>query len=959
MQRAWYGARVHDRIAVSLVVSSTPGASNGALVGGSAAPTQAGSDPGTDGPSRSMAGDIVPSSGTSIGRYVVLSRLGSGGMGVVYVAYDPELDRKVALKVLRRPIDGSTAKRARQLREAQALARLTHPNVVTVYDAGSWQDHTFLAMELVEGQTLSQWSRGVTRTWREVLAVMIEAGRGLVAAHAANIVHRDFKPDNVMVADDGRVLVMDFGLARALEVSDSGELSVDGLVRPLPGLDVATQWAARGTPGYMAPEQHAGGDGDERIDQFGFCVTLWQMAYGERPHPGESVAETVRAVSDGTLRDPPAQRRVPAWLRRAIVRGLQPRPAERWPSMQALLDALQRGQTASRRRWIGFAAAAAALGLLTAGAFYKRAHDEAVQHCITTAETIAQAWPGTDDAAREELTAAFAATGLGYGPDAATRTAKWLDDWTDDWRQLRQQVCDAERIDGPSTQTEASRVCLEEGRVALATLVETLRGADADVVRRSIGAAAGLPHVAPCGDPKALAQMPSLPQGQDAERVAEIKADLGRGRSLRATGKYAESRDLAVAALARARDLGWPPLVATALRDAGHAAGALKDADAAEPWLEEAYLVALATGADATAVDAATELVSVVGIDAGRPADGRRWGKIAAALLERMDDVEGLDAARLDLKIARIDRAAGDYDAAIERLERALQRRLVVQGGSHPDLAGPRVNLANVYIDRGDYDRAARLFEQAIAAFEATLGPDHPDTALVVNNLGVVAIRRGDIDEAERLLRKALEIRERGLSADHPDVAETLTNLGVVANMRDDNETASELYHRALKLYEAAYGPDHPMVAHALTNVGVAEASLGNFDAAETAYVRARAIVERVHGPDHPDIAHLWVGSAEIEAGRGNMERARELATRGRVVQEKALGKDHPALARTLRFIGTLDLERGDLEAGEKSCRRAEEIFLGTEGRDGIGTKDAQACLAHAKELREQREASP
>ncbi len=950
-------------------MSSTPGASNEAIVVGSAAPTQAGSDPGTEGPERSRISDIVPSSGTSIGRYVILSRLGAGGMGVVYVAYDPELDRKVALKVLRRPTDGSATKRARQLREAQALARLTHPNVVTVYDAGSWRDHTFLAMELVQGQTLSQWCRGTVRTWREALAVMLEAGQGIVAAHAASIVHRDFKPDNVMVADDGRVLVMDFGLARSLDVTDSGELSASGSLRPAAGLDVATQWAARGTPGYMAPEQHAGGEGDERIDQFGYCVTLWQVVYGERPHPGKSVAETVRAVTDGLLREPPTDRRVPGWLRRAIVRGLQPRPAERWPSMQALLDALRRGQIASRRRWVGSAAVVAALGLMTAGAFYEHAHDEAVRRCVAEGEAIAQTWPGTDGDARKAIDAAFAATGLGYGPDAANRTARWLDDWSGQWRELRQQVCHAERVDGASPQTEASRVCLDEGHAQLAALVEALRGADADVVRRSIAAAAGLPRVAPCGDPKALAQMPHLPEGHDPEghdpeghdarRVAEIRAELSRARSLRATGKYAESRDLAVAALARARELGWPPLVAMALRDAGRAAGSLKDAEAAEPWLEEAYLVALAAGADVTAVDASTELVSVVGIDAGRPSDGRRWGKVATALLERMNEVEGLDAAYLDLKIARIDRAAGEHDAAIERLERSLQRRRNLQGASHPDLAGPRVNLANVYLDRGDYDRAARLFDQAVADFEANLGPDHPDTALVVNNLGVVAIRRGDLDEADRLLRKALAVRERGLSADHPDVGETLTNLGVVANMRDDHEAAAELYHRALKLYETAYGPDHPMVAHALTNVGVAEASLGDFDAAEQAYVRARAIVERVHGPDHPDIAHLWVGSAEVEAGRGNMAHARELALRGRALQERVLGDDHPALARTLRFLGTLDLDGGDLEAGEKNCRRAEEIFLATEGSDGIGTKDAQACLAQARQLRTEREALP
>jgi serine/threonine protein kinase len=237
--------------------------------------------------------------GTQVGRYVLLDAVGSGGMGVVYAAYDPELDRKVAIKLLRFDRLGSEAgerDRLRLQREAQAIARLSHPNVVHVYDVGTFGDQVFVAMEFVAGRTLRQWAEEEPRPWREVVDRFALAGRGLAAAHAAGLIHRDFKPDNVLLGDDGRVRVVDFGLARPAgqQPAPEGERTPSGgtLAHPL------TEWGVVvGTPAYMAPEQLRGEASDERSDQLSFCVSLYETLYGERPFPGGSSSPGHRSAA--------------------------------------------------------------------------------------------------------------------------------------------------------------------------------------------------------------------------------------------------------------------------------------------------------------------------------------------------------------------------------------------------------------------------------------------------------------------------------------------------------------------------------------------------------------------------------------------------------------------------------------------------------------------------------------
>ncbi|MFY0538466.1 protein kinase domain-containing protein [Nannocystis pusilla] len=282
---------------------------------------------------RSGAADRQIQHGQLIGRYMVLSPLGSGGMGVVYAAYDPQLDRKVALKLLHpEAVSASGATQSkidgqeRLLREAQAMARLHHPNVVAVHDVGKYDERIFIAMEFVEGGTLKQWLRARPRTRQEVLAVFSQAGRGLQAAHEAGLVHRDFKPDNVLVSDKGRAQVLDFGLAKQTEDGESRSPSDPPPAPQCPSTPRSPRSARSSDPGVHVPEQHLGEATDARTDQFSFCVALYEALYGTPPFHGDSMAALATAVLTGEVAEAPRE----SYAR--VPRGCARSCCAAWPS---------------------------------------------------------------------------------------------------------------------------------------------------------------------------------------------------------------------------------------------------------------------------------------------------------------------------------------------------------------------------------------------------------------------------------------------------------------------------------------------------------------------------------------------------------------------------------------------------------------------------------------------------
>ena len=413
-----------------------------------------------------------------LGRYRLERELGAGGMGVVHAAFDPDLERTVALKVLRHASDDASA---RLLREARAMAKLSHPNVITIFEVGTAAGRDYIAMELIDGETLAGWVRGARLGWRDIVAAFVAAGRGLAAAHGAGLVHRDFKAQNVLRAKDGRILVTDFGLACATDAPIEGESRerAPGSPSDRSGTLTATGTLI-GTPAYMAPEQWTGGAIGPATDQFSFCVGLWEAVAGERPFRGATLDELRATVLAGP--DKLDDERVPRPLRAILRRGLAIDPARRWPDTSALLAALQR-VLRRRRRVLGAAAVVALAGGVVAFAVIPRGATPA--GCPPSALDPDQVWPAR--------VAAELATRGGDG-------VKLLDHDTKAWRDVRRSACAA-----PLAVRSTKLACLDAVMARIDATVRAVRSehgpidgeaAAAELVEPSVCDRATVPHLA-------------------------------------------------------------------------------------------------------------------------------------------------------------------------------------------------------------------------------------------------------------------------------------------------------------------------------------------------------------------------------------------------------------------------------------------------------------------------------
>jgi len=321
-----------------------------------------------------------------IGRFVVLEPIGRGGMGVVYAVYDEQLDRRVALKLLGH--ESAPGLRARLQREARALARLSHPNVVPVFEVGEHEGQLFIVMEYVQGRTFRRWIAETKPEPARILDACIQAGRGLSAAHQAGLIHRDFKPENMIVGENGRVRVLDFGLARGHQ--ETSRLATDS--QPALGGDtfdtrLTVTGSILGTPAYMAPEQMFGEPTDHRCDQFAFCVVVWEALCGERPFAGGNASVLLETVAAGMIQPPPRDSSMLTWLRRVLERGLSRRSDARWDSMDDLLTTIERGDPAGRRRWVRRASGASlAIAVGSGSVWATRSPDDPPRPAVAVAD---------------------------------------------------------------------------------------------------------------------------------------------------------------------------------------------------------------------------------------------------------------------------------------------------------------------------------------------------------------------------------------------------------------------------------------------------------------------------------------------------------------------------------------------------------------------------------------------
>lgn len=893
--------------------------------------------------------DAAPgmSGGMSIrlGRYLRIEELGRGGMGVVLRAYDPKLQREVALKVLHpRAIDAMN--RARMVREARIMAKLGHPNVVAVYDVDEDPRHgILLAMELVRGGTLRRWLEDSSRGWPEVLAAFIEAGRGLAAAHAEGLLHRDFKAANVLVTQEGsenpqgsigrgRCKVTDFGLAKLEheQGTSTGGMSSGSLHDESVSEALTQDGVVMGTPLYMAPEQHRGEPLTSAADQFSFCVSLWEALYGERPFGGDTREELVANVLAGTPRAPSHTRGVPGWLRRACERGLLLEPTQRWPSMNALLDALGKGRARARAR-----KGLAVLGVLAAlggGVEAQRRWDLArrTKACEATGDEVEAAW---STERKQALHDAILATGAGYAATTADKVMPWLDRQAQAWREARVDTCLDVDVRGRWNEElrDSSLWCLEERRLQLGSLVDELTRADASVLPRAVSASSALASVEACRDERVLERLPPPPPEQ-REALRVVRADVVRASSLDRAGRYEEGLALARNASTRAQALEWAPLRIKAHLEVGlllDRSGAYAEAEAE---LEQVYFDGARGVAPGAAFEAASRLVSVVGTSVARPVEGRRWARLAELALDDVPGGEQLRRAGLLVNIGNLHHGTGDYEQAKQHFERALAIMAEVLGPEHPQAIAYLNNLGRIHAILGDYDRAQQLHERALAVQEQTLGPDHPDVAVSLNNLASIPYAMGRYEEARRAHERALAIRERSLGPEHPEVGASLLNLAATYGMTGDHEQAKPLFERALEITEETLGPEHPRVAICLTSLALTAQATGRVDEAMALYERALAIKEKTLGPEHPDLATTLNGLAVIHYHADRHEQAKALFERALAIKEKALGPEHDEVASMLENIAFADHALGHLDEAKERFERAlaiKERTLGPE----------------------------
>ncbi len=872
----------------------------------------------------------MPASAAS-SRYVVLDELGRGGMGRVVRAYDPKLRREVALKEVIRRDDLHEDATDRLVAEARAMAQLSDPHVVAVYDVEELDNgDVLMVMEYVRGRTLRDWLSTAQRDWREIIERFIEAGRGLAAAHGHDLLHRDFKPTNVLVSDGGTAKVMDFGLVKPASTNAVFE-SADGSDSTL-----TEAGTAMGTPRYMAPEQHRAEELTAAADQYAFCVALWEALCGSPPFAGKRMGHDKAA---GVPAWP--QRSTPRYIANAITRGLSPDPGDRWPSMTALLAVLARDRAGQRRKAVRVLGG---VGLVGAVVFASVTWGPVeAKSCSGARAKLAGIW---DETRQGELEVAFAAVDKSYADESWRRTKRALDAYADEWTAMETEACEATVVRGEQdTDTMDLRMaCLHRAGTNLRAVVDVLADADADVVQKAHEVIGGLPSVSRCADVEALRADVEPPSDEEAPTVERVRDLLAQARVLEDAGRYDAAHDAVDDAKSLAEELGYGPLqTEIALRE-GSTLDALGRYQDAEASMTTALLSAARWRQWESMRVAARSLIYTVGYQQRRFDDALAHRPFAEALARGDAQAEGDWLGSL----ASVLTAEGRFDEAEVVHRQAIQRLTSALGADHPRVAVARNNLAACLDSLGRYAESEVEYRAAFEVRERNLGPDHPGLALERNNLANVLAQQGRNAEAETEHRAALELRLTALGETHPYVGISRANLATVLQSQGRYAEAESQSRAALAAWEASLGPDHPNIAAARANIGLALHSQGRYAEAEDQHRKSLAISRQALGPDHPSVA---TGHGNLGLPLQGQGRYREAEVEYRAALQglrAALGPDHPRVAQSHNNLADALARQGKHAEAEAELRAALAGWRAALDADHPYVAMAQSGLADA-----------
>jgi tetratricopeptide (TPR) repeat protein len=791
-------------------LGATPGLSDVAVSPGLMSPGLASVDP-------------VARAGQQMGRFTLTRLLGRGGMGEVWAARDPELDREVAIKLLYVDFGGMDHDRqARLRREAQAMARVNHPNIVRIYELGADGDRLFVAMELVEGETLRRWLE-TPRPWRETLDVLLAAGRGVAAAHAAGLIHRDVKPDNVMIARDGRILVADFGLAKLAGMGVEPELVPTGsLDLDLGGSPSLTRSGTfLGTPMYMSPEVMEARGGDALSDQFSFCVMAYEALYRSRPFRGTTLGELVESVRAEPASPPSGRKAPPRGIWRCIHRGLAVAKDGRWPTMTPLLAGLERAAAAPRRRRVAMATAAV-LALTASSVVVLASPGQSEEELAREAgeARMAAVW---SPARRDAMLAAFARVKEPAVGAQGTTTAGALDRYRADWLAMRMDAWGAtnRRKEQSARLLELRMRCLDRLADEVNAFVQIAGEADQPDELRRIGHGVGrLTPVATCTDePTMAAIFPATIDDDRADLRQRFDVEEARMRAVIAAMPPAEAIQAIQAAIADADRSGVP----------GLSSGFL-------------FLLAVAQseGGDIKGAEATyRKLIQ-------EAARARRHYMVAAGWLRVIQSLAG--------KQGRLDEAI-----ALEPTARAA----VLQAGDEPDLRGElATTMGGIAWQKGDLKEARDKFLEARDIMIAARGPKNVVAAGAEVSAAMAEFNLGNLDPAVQLAEHAYSILSQHQDDDR-SAGKALMVLAWVARERKDWNGAVRHARDAIAQMSRLHGTDNLELAFARRELGLALGELERYDEAIDQVSQCAEAFRRV-GPTHPDTLEVALEVGEL-----------------------------------------------------------------------------------------------
>ena len=844
-------------------------------------------------------------------RYAIDRLLGQGGMGRVYAARDTELDRLVAVKVMRRDFSSDELEQ-RFVRESRLMARLSHPGVVTIYDVGRHEGHTFIAMELIAGVTLQRWLAERRHSWREILDVCRRAGEGIAAAHHASLIHRDIKPDNILLAVDGdrvtRVAVSDFGVARAAAAPSDGA-PARGSARQL---SLTAAGAAIGTPAYMAPEQLAGRDVDARADVFAFGVTLWEALWGERPYRGASVAELEAAMATGTP-SPPAG--VPRWLARGIRSAIEPDVEQRPASMEALLAVLDPARHALRRTRIGAAALGVAIAAGAGFVIVPKLRPVSLPPLCDDAG-LTTSW---DDRARGAIRGALESVPGEVAAGVSDRALHAGDGYAQRWSSARAATC---ALDDPRRR-DAELACLDARRRGFTTLVSRAPGLSRANLLALDTQLGELPSIELCGTDAAQLALRDVRPGAEPQ-VAALEARLAELDTRRRIGDAAAVRGELAALAPQIAATGSRVLEAEQLYARAQAA---PDTDTALALYRDAAIAAAKVGRD--------DLAATAWLEVARQAiDTKNDGPRAAETLALADGAiarggeDRVLRASYDLASVQLATFQSKFDDASKQLA-ALRGRAERDA---PNLV-EAIDTANIQLltEAGKFTEAIAASRTAIVAATRRYGESHEATIKGYTLLSHAQLGQGDGDGAVASTRTALELTKRGYGADSDSYGLALRNLGVALDNVGKTDEAVATFHEARAALTITRGARSFMVGDTYQSEAVALSAAQRYAESLPLFDQALAIYRDSSSTSKPRLGEALLSYAttlaQLDRGAEAVAKTREAV----VLFRDIYGETNPRYAYARATLGEALIHAHDKRAARVELEAAVAVLTKVE----------------------------